>query len=160
MRCGGIAGIVVLISPSHVRLCLGACDNAPWLGCTGSRSYPTRSLLEEPVALRSPRSAGTSHYRKCFGVTKQGLAVWGGLQAKIQCAFLFCRRGLSVNCTLEDMVYLSALGQPILVIHGLKAAAELLDRRAHIYSSRPRLIMAHEILTDGLLASFLPYGDA
>ncbi len=58
------------------------------------------------------------------------------------------------------MVYLNALGRPILVIHGLKAAAELLDRRAHIYSSRPRLIMAHEILTGGLLPSFLPYGDA
>ncbi len=82
------------------------------------------------------------------------------MQAKIQCAFLFYRRGPNAHDTLEDMVYLNALGQPILVIHGLKAAAELLDRRAHIYSSRPRLIMAHEILTGGLLPSFLPYGDA
>jgi hypothetical protein len=57
------------------------------------------------------------------------------------------------------MVYLNALGQPILVIHGLKAASELLHKRAHIYSSRPRLIMAHEILTGGLLPSFLPYGE-
>ena len=72
----------------------------------------------------------------------------------------FCRRSFRVNYLLEDMVYLNALGQPILVIHSLKTAAELLDRRAHIYSSRPRLIMAHEILTGGLLASFLPYGDA
>ncbi|KAH9055398.1 cytochrome P450 [Lactarius vividus] len=60
----------------------------------------------------------------------------------------------------KDMVYLNALGQPILVVHGLKAASELLDLRGHIYSSRPRLIMAHEIFTGGLLASFLPYGDA
>jgi hypothetical protein len=66
----------------------------------------------------------------------------------------------NIHDTLEDMVYLTALGQPILVIHGLKAASELLDRRAHIYSSRPRLIMAHEILTGALLPTFLPYGDA
>jgi hypothetical protein len=57
------------------------------------------------------------------------------------------------------MVYLNALGQPILVVHGLKALSGLLHRRAHIYSSRPRLIMAHEILTGGLLPSFLPYGE-
>jgi hypothetical protein len=57
------------------------------------------------------------------------------------------------------MVYLNALGQPILVIHGLKAASEILHRRAHVYSSRPRLIMAHEILTGGLLPSLLPYGE-
>ena len=82
------------------------------------------------------------------------------MHAKIQCAFLFYRRGPNVHGNLEDVVYLNALGQPILVIHGIKTAAELLDRRAHIYSSRPRLIMAHEILTGGLLPSFLPYGDA
>ena len=57
------------------------------------------------------------------------------------------------------MVYLNAFGQPMLIIHGLKAASELLHRRAHIYSSRPRLIMAHEILSGGLFTSFLPYGE-
>ena len=51
---------------------------------------------------------------------------------------------------------MNALSQPMLVIHGLKAASELLDRRAHIYT---RLIMAHEIITSGLLPPFLPYGE-
>lgn len=54
---------------------------------------------------------------------------------------------------------MNALGQPILVFNSLKPAAELLDRRASIYSSRPRLIMAHEVLSGGLFTAFLPYGD-
>lgn len=54
---------------------------------------------------------------------------------------------------------MNALGQPILVFNSLKPAAELLDRRASIYSSRPRLIMAHEVLSGGFFTAFLPYGD-
>ena len=69
------------------------------------------------------------------------------------------RCGYKVDNTSEEMVYLNTFGQPMLVIHGLKAASELLHRRAHIYSSRPRLIMAHEILSGGLFTSFLPYGE-
>ena len=57
------------------------------------------------------------------------------------------------------MVYLNALGQPVVVFNSLKHAAELLDRRANIYSDRPRLIMGNEILSGGLFSSFLPYGD-
>lgn len=59
----------------------------------------------------------------------------------------------------EDMVYLTALGQPVIVLNSLKAASELLDRRANIYSDRPRLIMGNEILSGGLFSAFLPYGD-
>ncbi|KAI0292197.1 cytochrome P450 [Multifurca ochricompacta] len=56
-------------------------------------------------------------------------------------------------------MYLNALGQSILVINSLKSAAELLDQRTSIYSSRPRLIMGHEVLAGGLFTAFLPYGD-
>ncbi|KAH9040505.1 cytochrome P450 [Lactarius pseudohatsudake] len=59
----------------------------------------------------------------------------------------------------EDVMYLSALGQPILVLNSLKAALELLDRRANIYSGRPRLIMAQEIISGGLLFGFLNVDD-
>lgn len=38
-------------------------------------------------------------------------------------------------------------------------AADLLDRRAGIYSDRPRWIMASEILTGGLLVVFTGYGQ-
>ena len=56
-------------------------------------------------------------------------------------------------------MYLNALGKPIIVLNSLKAAFELLDRRANIYSDRPRLIVAHEILCGGLFAGLLPYGE-
>jgi hypothetical protein len=56
-------------------------------------------------------------------------------------------------------MYLNALGQPMLVINSLKAATELLDRRANIYSDRPRLIVADEILCGGLFIAFMPYGE-
>jgi hypothetical protein len=57
------------------------------------------------------------------------------------------------------MLYLNALGQPVVIINSLKVATELLDRRANTYSDRPRLIVAGEILCGGLFTAFIPYGD-
>ncbi len=59
----------------------------------------------------------------------------------------------------ESLMYLNALGQPILVINNLKTAFELLDRRANIYSDRPRFIVADEILCGRLFTAFMSYGD-
>jgi len=56
-------------------------------------------------------------------------------------------------------MYLNALGQPIIVLNSLKAASELLDRRANISSDRPRYIVAHEILCGSLFTAFMSYGD-
>ena len=56
-------------------------------------------------------------------------------------------------------MYLNALGQPILVINSLKAAFELLDRRASIYSGRPRFNVAQDILCGGLFLVFMGNGD-
>jgi hypothetical protein len=56
-------------------------------------------------------------------------------------------------------MFLNALGQPILIINGLKTAFELLDRRASIYSDRPRLIVANGILCGGLFTASMSYGD-
>ena len=61
--------------------------------------------------------------------------------------------------TLEHLMYLNALGQPILVINSLKTAVELLDRRASIYSGRPRFIVAQDILCGGLFTVFMRNGD-
>jgi hypothetical protein len=57
-------------------------------------------------------------------------------------------------------MYLNALGQPIVVFHSLKAAFELLDRRAKLYSDRPRFIVAQDILCGGLFPALMSYGDA
>ena len=56
-------------------------------------------------------------------------------------------------------MYLNVLGQPIIFINSLKVAAELLDKRANIYSDRPSLVVANEILSGGLFVTFLRYGD-
>lgn len=59
----------------------------------------------------------------------------------------------------EHIMYLNALGQPILVINSLNTAFELFDRHANIYSDRPRYIVAGEILCGGLFTAFMSYGD-
>jgi hypothetical protein len=56
-------------------------------------------------------------------------------------------------------VYLNILGQPFLVLNSAKAAADLLERRAAIYSDRPRSIIAGEILAGGLMLVFTRYND-
>ncbi|KAH9059541.1 cytochrome P450 [Lactarius vividus] len=54
------------------------------------------------------------------------------------------------NQQFGDIFYLNAMGQPIVVLNTQKAAADLLDHRAEIYSDRPRIIVAGEILCGGL----------
>ena len=61
--------------------------------------------------------------------------------------------------TSEHIMYLNALGQSIIVLHSLKAAFELLDRRANIYSDRPRSIVAQDLICGGLFTALIPYGD-
>lgn len=43
------------------------------------------------------------------------------------------------------LVYLELLGQPILVLNTREAATDLLEKRSHIYSDRPRLYMAGDM---------------
>ncbi|KAI0061583.1 cytochrome P450 [Artomyces pyxidatus] len=47
----------------------------------------------------------------------------------------------------------------MLIINSQKIAADLLDRRANIYSDRPRLILGSEIYTRGTFLAFTRYGD-
>lgn len=57
-----------------------------------------------------------------------------------------------------DVFYLNAAGQPIIVLNTQKVAADLLDRRAGIYSDRPRNIVAAQIMCGGLAMVFQNYG--
>ncbi|KAF8271997.1 cytochrome P450 [Lactarius quietus] len=58
-----------------------------------------------------------------------------------------------------DIIYLNAAGQPMVILNSQKVAADLLDRRAGIYSDRPRNIVASDIMTGGLLVVFTRYND-
>ena len=59
-----------------------------------------------------------------------------------------------------DLIYLNAVGQPVVVINSSKVGVALLDRRAAIYSDRPRFIVASDIMTGGLFFGLSRYGDA
>ncbi|KAJ7671941.1 cytochrome P450 [Mycena rosella] len=58
-----------------------------------------------------------------------------------------------------DVFSLDLAGQPVVILNTYKAAADLFDRRSTIYSDRPRLIMASEILTGGIFMIFAKYGE-
>ena len=71
-------------------------------------------------------------------------------------SFRCCRNSLMIF--LGDVFYLNAAGQSIVVLNTQKTAADLLDRRAAIYSDRPRNIVAAQILCGGLAITFQNYG--
>ncbi|KAI0684340.1 cytochrome P450 [Earliella scabrosa] len=54
---------------------------------------------------------------------------------------------------------LNMAGQPVVVVNSHKATADLFDRRSNIYSDRPRLVMASEILTGGIFMVFSGYTE-
>ncbi|KAI0066941.1 cytochrome P450 [Artomyces pyxidatus] len=56
-----------------------------------------------------------------------------------------------------DVVYFTAFGQPMIVLNTIKAASDLLDRRAGIYSDRPDFIVGSDILCGGLGLPFQRY---
>ncbi|KZT41974.1 cytochrome P450 [Sistotremastrum suecicum HHB10207 ss-3] len=45
-----------------------------------------------------------------------------------------------------DVVHVSAFGQPICILGSQKAALELLDAKSAMYSDRPRMVMANELV--------------
>jgi hypothetical protein len=58
-----------------------------------------------------------------------------------------------------DLIYLDAAGQPVVIINSQRVAAELLDRRAAIYSDRPHNVVV-DVITGGLFLGLSQYGDA
>ena len=70
-----------------------------------------------------------------------------------------CDNDKSTTEIIENLMYLNTLGQHMIVTNSLKAAPELLDRRANIYSDRPRQIGAHEILCGGLFTALMSCED-
>lgn len=110
----------------------------------------------------------------------KGLPILGNVFQRHDNGWMFgteCKRkfGLSISFSLSlsptlwlftftmklsgQMMYSNVFGQPFLVINSPKTAFELLDRRANIYSDRPRYVVANKILCGGLFTIFLSYGD-
>ena len=54
---------------------------------------------------------------------------------------------------------LDVLGKPTIFFNSLKSAFEVLERRARNSSGRPRLIVAGEIINQGLALAVVDHGD-
>ncbi|KAJ7081460.1 cytochrome P450 [Mycena crocata] len=59
--------------------------------------------------------------------------------------------------TLGPIFHLNMAGQPLIVLNSNEA--ELLERRSHIYSDCPRMIMTNELMSRGLVVGFSRFGD-
>lgn len=61
--------------------------------------------------------------------------------------WLFYVRILGIYAFLcaGDIVYVHVLGRPMVIVHTLRAARELMDKRGAIYSDRPRLVLLTEM---------------
>ncbi|KIM46552.1 hypothetical protein M413DRAFT_24257 [Hebeloma cylindrosporum] len=57
------------------------------------------------------------------------------------------------------IISLNLAGNPVIVVNTHEVATDLMERRSNIYGSRPRLIMASEILTGGVVVGFIAYGE-
>ena len=102
-----------------------------------------------PNHWESPRDEGGRTVAQVFRVAKQIRSV------RYRSPFF-----QYLNLSLPgDVIYLNAAGQPIVIINSSKVAVELLDRRAAIYSDRPRNIVVSDIMCGGLLFGFSRYGD-
>ncbi|KAL5525100.1 hypothetical protein ACEPAF_8969 [Sanghuangporus sanghuang] len=60
---------------------------------------------------------------------------------------------------LGDVIYVSIIGKPIIVLNSAEAARDLFDKRAANYSDRPRFILHGELYGTEKLMPFITYGD-
>jgi hypothetical protein len=106
----------------------------------GPRGYP---IIGNALELRSHQWLKFTEWRKQYGL-------WL-FSAVILLSLDFIGPG--------DIIYLNAFGQPMVILNSQKVAADLLDRRAGIYSDRPRNIVASDIMTGGFVIFFSRYND-
>jgi hypothetical protein len=64
------------------------------------------------------------------------------------------------TCRLTgDVVSLSILGRSVIILNSAQAALDLLDKRSSIYSDRPHMVMAGDLVGWGNGPGLLPYGE-
>lgn len=60
----------------------------------------------------------------------------------------------------SDIIHADISGQCVIVLNSAEVATELLDKRASIYSSRPRMPMVNELMGFNWLFAYMPLGDS
>ena len=58
---------------------------------------------------------------------------------------------------IGPLIYLSIAGHDMVILHNHKVSSDLLEKRANIYSDRPRFPMASEIMTKGMFIALGGY---
>ena len=81
---------------------------------------------------------------------------FGGHHVLIGRILIYLEHG---GVTLGEVMYLDVFGKPTVIFNSLKAAFDVLERRARSSSGRPRYIMASEILNQGLGFALMDHGD-
>ncbi|KZT12005.1 cytochrome P450 [Laetiporus sulphureus 93-53] len=61
--------------------------------------------------------------------------------------------------TYGDILYMHTLGREFIILNSASAALELFDKRGHLYSDRPHLTMAGDLVGRGKSVLFNQYGD-
>lgn len=59
-----------------------------------------------------------------------------------------------------DLIYLRIFATPMLVVHSLSAARELLEGKNSVTSDRPHMVLLREFLGYDSCFAFIPYGEA
>ncbi|TFK36284.1 cytochrome P450 [Crucibulum laeve] len=63
------------------------------------------------------------------------------------------------GATVCDIISFEALGSRFIILGSLARTEDLFEKRSSIYSSRPRMPMAMELMRWDIIMSFLPYGS-
>jgi len=119
------------------------------------------SLHNKPVQKAAPGASWLPYHRQRPRAKITAVAKVYRVAEAVRLVLL----GLSLSIThgiltpSGNVIYLNAAGQPMVILNSQKVAADLLDRRAGIYSDRPRNIVASDIMTGGLLVVFTRYND-
>jgi cytochrome P450 len=72
----------------------------------------------------------------------------------------FLREHCAITSVIGPLMHLNVLGQPIVVVNDIKIATELLEKRSNIYSDRPSMRMAGEMVGWSNTLALQKYGPS
>lgn len=102
--------------------------------------YTLSSLNRSRKGKLPPGPRGLPFFGNLFQLSMDAWVIFTEWKYKYGKFLYVCYVLMTLKTNAGDLVYISAAGQDFLILNSHKVAADLLDRRAAIYSDRPRLI--------------------